>query len=68
MIAKPPSETAQRLLLKIPEVAQMLALSKATIYNMCASGELSSIKKGRAVRISSNAITEWITTHERIHV
>ena len=53
-------ETAGRLLLKADEVARRLSLGRATVYLMMASGELPTLRKGRAVRVPARALESWI--------
>jgi excisionase family DNA binding protein len=53
-------EHTERLLLKADEVARRLALGRATVYLMMASGELPTLRKGRAVRVPSRALEQWI--------
>jgi excisionase family DNA binding protein len=59
-----PQDTPQRLLLRVPEVAKALGLSRSTIYEMIAKGELPVVRAGRAVRVSTAAVEKWITEHE----
>lgn len=47
-------------LLKIPEVAARLGAGSTTIYGLIASGELASIKLGRARRIPESAVEALI--------
>jgi excisionase family DNA binding protein len=54
---------APPLLLKVPEVVRQLGLSKTTIYEMIASGEIEGVRKGRAVRIPHYALADWIKAH-----
>jgi excisionase family DNA binding protein len=48
------------LLLKADEVARRLSLGRATVYLMMASGELPTLRKGRAVRVPVGALERWI--------
>ena len=48
------------LALTIAETARMLGLSRATVYSLTRSGDLPSIKIGRAVRVPINALNEWL--------
>jgi excisionase family DNA binding protein len=50
----------ERLLLKADEVARRLSLGRATVYLMMASGELPTFRKGRAVRVPTRALEQWI--------
>ena len=49
-----------RLLLKCEEAAKRLSMGRAKVYLMAASGELPSIRIGRAIRIPSDALREWV--------
>ena len=52
-----PQEVApQRLLLRVPEAAERLGIGRTKIYEMIATGELPTIRIGRAVRISVSAL------------
>ncbi|HEV8221190.1 MAG TPA: helix-turn-helix domain-containing protein [Streptosporangiaceae bacterium] len=51
---------AGRLLLTPVEAAIALGLSRTRIYELMASGELSSVKIGRSRRISVTALYEFI--------
>ena len=61
-----PQEGApQRLLLRIPEVAEMLGIGRTKIYELIATGELPTIRVGRAVRISVRTLQEWVEACEQ---
>lgn len=47
-------------LLTIPEVAERLAISRATVYAEMGGGRLRSIAIGRARRIPESAIAEYV--------
>ena len=47
-------------LLRADAVADLLALGRATVYNMMASGELPTIRVGRSVRVPAHRLREWI--------
>jgi excisionase family DNA binding protein len=53
----------ERLLLKAPEVARRLGLAKSTVYEMMASGEITTVRHGRAVRVPVHAIAKWIESN-----
>jgi excisionase family DNA binding protein len=53
-------DATERLLLKADEVARRLSLGRATVYQMMASGELPTLRKGRAVRVPARALERWI--------
>jgi excisionase family DNA binding protein len=50
-----------RRLFTVHEVAGMLALSRATVYELIASGELRGLKIGRATRIAEEDINNFIS-------
>ena len=50
-----------RLLLTPEEAADRLALSRTTIYELIRTGELRSVKIGRARRIPVAALGEYVT-------
>ncbi len=54
-----------RLLLRVEEAAHLLGVSRATVYNLLASGELPGVKIGRAVRVSRATLLKWISDRER---
>ena len=49
-----------KLLLKADEVARKLSLGRATVYAMMASGELPTLRQGRAIRVPAVALNRWI--------
>ena len=61
-----PQEVApQRLLLRIPEVAETLGLGRTKIYELIATGELPTIRVGRAIRISVSTLQKWVEEREQ---
>ncbi len=61
-----PQEGApQRLLLRIPEVADTLGIGRTKIYEMIATGELPTIRVGRAIRISVSTLQKWVEAREQ---
>jgi len=49
-----------KLLLKPSEAGARLGLGRSKMYEMLASGELPSIRLGRAIRIPAKALDEWV--------
>lgn len=50
-----------RLLLRIPEVAGALSVSRGTVYNMIAAGDLATITVGKSgVRIARALLETWL--------
>jgi excisionase family DNA binding protein len=64
-VESPQEGTPQRLLLRIPEVAETLGIGRTKIYEMIATGELPTIRVGRAVRISVNTLQKWVEEREQ---
>ncbi len=56
---------AQRLLLRVPEVAEALGLGRTKVYELIATGELPVIRLGRAVRVSVVALQKWVEEHDK---
>lgn len=55
-------EDPGRLLLKVEEAADRLGIGRSTVYELVASGELRSVKVGRAIRIPVIELQRWIAT------
>jgi excisionase family DNA binding protein len=53
------------LLLTIPQVAQSLALSRASVYKLIATHELPVMRFGRAVRVSAASLYKWVQEREQ---
>jgi excisionase family DNA binding protein len=53
-------DRSARLLYRIPEAADQLGLSRSTLYELVAAGELRVVKIGRAVRIPAAELTDWV--------
>lgn len=51
---------SEKLLLRASEAQKLLSLSRSTIYAMIASGELPSVRIGRAVRVPADGLREWV--------
>ena len=61
----PQEDAPQRLLLRIPEVAETLGIGRTKIYEMIATGELPTVRFGRAVRISVTTLQKWVEEREQ---
>jgi excisionase family DNA binding protein len=57
-----------RLLLKADEVARRLSLGRATVYLMMATGELPTLRRGRAVRVPVRALEQWVEERTKVAV
>lgn len=51
----------QRIAYRPEEVAQLLGLGRTTVFELLKSGELESVKAGRARLVPAVAITRWLT-------
>lgn len=49
-----------RLLLRVPEAAEVLSISKSKCYELVAAGRLPSLKVGASIRVPLAALEEWI--------
>ncbi len=64
---KPERPTAiERLLLRPDEVAIALGVSRSKVYELLGSGELPSLRIGKSIRVSRNALRQWIAQREAI--
>ena len=50
----------QPLLYRATEVAKMLGLGRSTVFAMMASGQLPTVRIGRAVRIPRAGLERWL--------
>lgn len=53
------------MLLRIPEVMNALGLGRTKIYELIASGELPVVRIGRAVRISTLTLEQWVNERQQ---
>ena len=49
-----------RLLVRIPEAAERLGLSRSSVYELTGAGELRVIRYGRAVRVPVIELAAWV--------
>ena len=64
-VSKENGETLQPLLLNVPQVAQLLGLSRTKVYELIATEGLPVLKFGRAVRVSFKSLQQWLDQRER---
>jgi excisionase family DNA binding protein len=64
-LSKENGETLQPLLLNVPQVAQLLGLSRTKVYELIATEGLPVLKFGRAVRVSFKSLQRWVDQRER---
>jgi excisionase family DNA binding protein len=50
----------EKLLLRPKKAFELLDIGRSTGYAMIASGELPSVRIGRAVRVPLNALKQWV--------
>jgi excisionase family DNA binding protein len=48
------------LLVRVEEAARLLSLSRSTLYELLASGQIPRVKLGASVRIPTAALQEWV--------
>ena len=51
----------ETVLLKIPDVMERLSVGQTKVYELMSSGQLRSVKVGRARRVPSDALRPWRT-------
>jgi excisionase family DNA binding protein len=54
-----------RLLLRVEEVAEALALSRSAVYTLIRTGEIPAVKIGRSTRVSLESLRQWVRSRER---
>lgn len=54
---------AERLLLKPAEVAATLGIGRSKVYEMLRTGEIPSLRIGKAIRVSRKALEKWVAEH-----
>ena len=55
-----PKATSEKRSYSVAEVAQILGVSKRSVYKLCSSGELKSVRIGTKLRISKKSFDEWL--------
>lgn len=53
-------ENSEKLLLRPREAFEIISVGRSTGYALLASGELPSVRIGRAVRVPVDALREWV--------
>jgi excisionase family DNA binding protein len=53
-------EQKPRLMLTIPEAAEMLAISRSTLYQLVGAGALATVSIGRLRRIPADELVDFI--------
>ena len=44
----------------VAEIAEILGVSKRSVYNLCSTGVINSVRIGTKLRISKKAFDEWL--------
>lgn len=52
-------ERPEPILLRIPDAASLLGLSRSMVYEMAQRGEIPTVRIGRTLRIPSAALRTW---------
>jgi len=54
----------RKLLLTVASVMECTSLGRTKIYQLISSGEISSVRIGRAVRVPAKALQEWVNRQQ----
>lgn len=44
----------------VAEIAEILGVSKRSVYNLCSSGAIKSVRVGTKLRISKKSFDDWL--------
>lgn len=55
------SDIDNGFLLKVPEAAKLLRISRNLAYDLVARGELPSVRLGRIIRVPRRGLEDWIS-------
>lgn len=55
-------------LLRMPQVAQLLSLSRSQVYALASRGEIPTIRLGSSLRVPADALNEWIARNTQMPV
>ena len=50
----------EKLLLKVPEAAELVGLGRSKLYELMQAGQIPVIRIGRGVRIPASGLREWV--------
>ena len=59
-LGQPTPAKPEPLLVRVEEAARLLGLSRSTLYEMLAAGEIESVRRGSARRIPMATLHSWI--------
>ena len=54
-----------QLLLRAEEVARALGLGRSKVYELMATGNLPTVRIGRAVRVPADALRDWVAARTK---
>lgn len=54
----------KKMLLKPMEAAEVLGIGRSLMYELIACGDMPSIRIGRCIRISSEALEQWVSDRQ----
>lgn len=60
IISTCPKAVSERRSYSVAEIAEILNVSKRSVYNLCANGVIKSVKVGTKLRISKKSFDEWL--------
>jgi excisionase family DNA binding protein len=52
--------SAERLTVRVPEAARMLSIGRSTLYQLIGSGDIATIKAGRATLVPLDSIRKFV--------
>jgi excisionase family DNA binding protein len=58
------SATLDEPLFNVAEAARILSLSKRTVYELIASGQLPAFRVGGSLRLSRDAVAAWLASQQ----
>ena len=54
----------EKLLLRVPEAADLASVSRTTAYELIAAGQWKTVRIGSAVRVVMSDLREWVETQK----
>ena len=57
---------AEKRSYSVPEVAEILRVSKRSVYNLCSSGAFKCVRIGTKLRISKKSFDDWLDGENNI--
>ncbi len=66
MISTHQKAVSEKRSYSVAEVAEILGVSKRSVYHLCANGVVKSVKIGTKLRISKKAFDEWLDGEDNL--